>query len=115
VRIADAVVVGRTSPERVSQHLGEASELHREALEVSNGDIDSLNTDDWTEALGRAMAYLSLRNGKNRVRTENHRRRHLANYQARVAMLHSTANIGLGRLEARDLGLDDLWYDMEES
>jgi hypothetical protein len=116
VRIADAVVVGRTNLDRVSQQLSDASTLYREALEISEevGGLDSLGTDDWAEALVRAMAYQSLRSGKNRVRTDNHRKHHLAAYQGRVSLLHSGANIGLGRLERRDLGLDDLWYDKEE-
>lgn len=117
VRIADAVVVGRTTLERVSQQLSDASRLHREAqgLVYMSGGLENLATDDWAEAIVRAMKYQSFRDGKNRVKTERHYRRHLAQYQGRVTMLHSMANTGLGRLERRDLGLDDLWYDEGES
>ncbi|HTB48647.1 MAG TPA: hypothetical protein VK712_01045 [Verrucomicrobiae bacterium] len=114
IRIADAVILERTSLGRVSQQLDEASYFHQQVLGVTSGILESLRGEDCDEALVRRVAYVCLRNGKNRVRTEKHRRRHLANYQGRVSLLRSTANIGLGCLEPRDLSLDDLWYDKEE-
>lgn len=115
IRIADAVVLGRTSLERVSRQLSDASGLWQEAILASDGNIASLREEDSAEALARELAYSCLRNGKNQVKDERRRRLHLAGYQARVSLLNSMANTGLGRLEARDLGLDNLWYDKEES
>jgi hypothetical protein len=114
VRIADAVVLERTSLDRVSQQLSIASYWHEQVAEATGGVLESLRGGDCDEALARRVAYVSLRRGKNRVRTEAHHRRHLADYEGRISLLHATANMGLGHLEARDLGLDNLWYDMGE-
>lgn len=113
IRIADAVVLGRTTLARVSDRLAMASLLDDEAVTLSGGDILSLSGDNLLEAMARRLSYRSFREGKRRVKDDNHFRRHKLNYDGRIRRLHAQAS-GLGRLEARDLNLDDIWYDEGE-
>lgn len=114
IRIADAVVLGRTTLDRVSDRLAMASLLHDEAITLAGGDILSLGGDDLMEAMARRLSYRSFREGKRRVKNEERLQLHKIGYNRRVRILQAQS-AGLGRSEARDLHLDNMWYDEGES
>lgn len=115
IRIADAFVVGRMSFDRLIERAGRYTALFVEVDQISNDGFENLGPDDWGEAVVRQMAFLSFEDGLNRVIGESHHQAHLDNYRQRRRLLNSPVNIGLGRLEARDLHLDNMWYDEGES
>jgi hypothetical protein len=105
LKIADSVVLGQLAVGNLREFVAWANDLDRQAVEVSDGDIANLHGADHVEATARRIAHHSGRTALSFVGSVADLKTHAIHYRQRVHRLRAEDNIGLFRLEAKDLDL----------
>lgn len=104
-QLADHIVKGELSVQELLLGLRWASAHFREADSVLGIDWSGACLDDYEEAMTRQLALRAGLKAQLLICKSGGVEACRADYERRCRLLTSEANFGLGRLEARDLGL----------